>query len=68
MLILTNLAVYPMEAVLLEVGSGVIIAIRDALAAQVRSMGFDRLRVTARRVKGARPGKEIDVTIDLLKD
>lgn len=31
-------------------------------------MGFDRLRVTARHVSGARPGKEIDVTIDLLKD
>jgi RHS repeat-associated protein len=61
---LKDIAVFPRGAKL-EVGSGEVFAMRQQLADEARALGFDQLRITGTRLSGAKPGKAVDVTIDL---
>jgi hypothetical protein len=38
---------------------------REKLADEARGLGFEQLRITGTRVSGAKPGKAVDVSIDL---
>lgn len=65
-LILRGVAVYPATgAIRISVGTGMLVAAKNALAAEVAGMGFTGLRIVGRRISGAAPEKEIDLTIDL---
>lgn len=43
-------------------------AVRGTLFTAARQAGFERLRVTATRLSGSRPGRIVDVTIDLERE
>jgi hypothetical protein len=43
-------------------------ALRRELIPQIRADGFRRLRITGTRLSGARPGRTLDITIDLTED
>lgn len=63
---LKDIAVFPAGVDRAEVGLGPLVAAaRRDLFPKVRSAGFRRLRVTAVRRTGARPGRIVDLSIDL---
>ena len=66
-LILRDVAVYPVAPGRLDIGTASVLRMRDQLAAEAAAMGFTALRLTAMRVSGAAPGKQIDLTIDLTR-
>ena len=43
-------------------------ALRSELIPQIRAEGFQRLRITGTRLSGARPGRTLDLTIELTED
>jgi hypothetical protein len=48
-----------------------VLGARSQLAGEMRELGFERLRITGKRVatsSSANPGKEIDITIDLIEE
>ena len=62
---LKEVAVFPRGAEQLEAGHTAVLAMRQQLADEARALGFDQLRITGVRHSGAKPGKVVDVTIDL---
>ena len=62
---LKDIAVFPKAAGKLNVGAGEVRAMRQQLAEEARGLGFEQLRITGTRVSGAKPGKAVDVTMDL---
>jgi RHS repeat-associated protein len=64
---LRDIAVFPRGAQRLQLGTQEVLAMRQQLAREARQLGFEQLRLTGTRVSGAKPGKAVDVTIDLMK-
>ncbi len=63
---LRDVAIYPVGVDRGAVGVAALLrAARAGLFPAVREAGFDRLRVSGTRLSGARPGRIVDVTIDL---
>ena len=52
-----------------SVGAAALVrALRSELIPQIRAEGFQRLRITGTRLSGARPGRTLDLTIELTED
>ena len=49
---MANIGVFPANTRRLNVGNRELLNIRDRLAAEAKAAGFDRLRITGRRVSG----------------
>jgi len=64
---LKDVAIFPKGAESFELGAKEVIELRAQLAAEAKSLGFESLRITGKRLTGAKPGKLVDVTIDLTK-
>ena len=67
---LKDVAIFPRTAEPLTSLNREILAARTRLARDARQLGFKHLRITGKRVptsSSAKPGKEIDVTIDLTR-
>jgi hypothetical protein len=64
-LILMDVAIYPTNASSFRAGTGMLVAAKNALAAEAAGMGFTALRIVGRRISGAAPEKAVDLTIDL---
>jgi RHS repeat-associated protein len=64
---LKDIAVFPRGTEVLSLGTREVAALRNQLAQEARSFGFDQLRITGTRISGANPGKTVDTTIDLTK-
>ncbi|MCO5068798.1 MAG: hypothetical protein M9910_08995 [Kiritimatiellae bacterium] len=64
---LKDIAIFPKGAESFELGAKEVMALRAQLAAEAKSLGFESLRITGKRLTGANPGKLVDVTIDLTK-
>ncbi|MGH9189424.1 MAG: hypothetical protein ACRD0Q_05265 [Acidimicrobiales bacterium] len=63
---LRDMAVFPAGVERAVVGVGPLMAAsRSELFPRLRAAGFTRLHVTGVRLTGARPGRIVDVTIDL---
>ena len=64
---LKDIAIFPRGAESLSIGAREVAALRNQLAAEARSLGFEQLRITGQRISGANPGKAVDLLIDLTK-
>jgi hypothetical protein len=64
---LKDIAVFPRGTEVLSLGTREVAALRNQLAQEARSFGFDQLRITGSRISGANPGKAVDTMIDLTK-
>jgi hypothetical protein len=63
---LRDIAIFPAGAERAGVGTPALIRVlRRELLPEVRSFGFDRLRITGTRLSGAGPRRKVDITIDL---
>jgi excisionase family DNA binding protein len=52
-----------------SVGAAALLAaLRRQLIPRIRAEGFRQLRITGTRLSGARPGRTLDITIDLTED
>jgi hypothetical protein len=66
---LRDIAIFPTETGQASVGAAALMrAFRRELIPQIRAEGFRRLRITGTRLSGARPGRTLDITIDLTED
>jgi hypothetical protein len=66
---LRDIAIFPTGTGQAAVGAAALLrALRRELIPQIRAEGFRRLRVTGTRLSGARPGRTLDITIDLTED
>jgi RHS repeat-associated protein len=62
---LKDIAVYPKDAQALKVGTKGMLELVQKLKVEAQQLGFNHLRITGLRFSGAKPGKEIDLLIDL---
>ena len=63
---LRDIAIYPVGMPTAQVGAaGLVRALRRALLPELRAAGFERVRITGTRLSGARPGRSLDISIDL---
>jgi hypothetical protein len=67
MLHLKDIAVFPLGRESLSLGVREVVSLRNQLAAEARSLGFEQLRITGLRLTGAYPGKKVDLLINLMK-
>jgi hypothetical protein len=66
---LRDIAIFPIGTEQAAVGvAGLMRALRRELIPQIRAEGFQRLRITGTRLSGARPGRTLDISIDLTED
>jgi RHS repeat-associated protein len=65
---LKDIAVYPKDAKVLEVGTKGMLDPVNQLKAQARELGFTELRITGLRLSGAKPGKKVDLLLDLTEN
>lgn len=66
---LRDIAIFPTGTERASVGAAALMKVlRRELIPQIRSEGFRRLRITGTRLSGARPGRTLDITIDLTED
>ena len=66
---LRDIAIFPTGTGQASVGAAALMkALRRELIPEIRSEGFRRLRITGTRLSGARPGRTLDITIDLTED
>jgi RHS repeat-associated protein len=64
---LKDIAVFPRGAESFNLGAREVATLRNQLAQQAKTLGFEELRITGTRSTGANPGKLVDVTVDLTK-
>jgi hypothetical protein len=64
---LKDIAVYPQGAMAVTVGVGEVIVCVRQLRDEARAQGFAELRLTGVRYSGARPGKSVDIRINLAR-
>jgi hypothetical protein len=63
---LRDVAIFPAGPERASVGAAALFRVlRRQLLPDIRSYGFSRLRITGTRLSGARPGRKVDITIDL---
>jgi RHS repeat-associated protein len=62
---LKDIAVYPKDASNLQVGTKGMLELLGRLKVEAGRQGFKELRITGLRFSGAKPGKEVDLLIDL---
>jgi hypothetical protein len=62
---LRDLAIYPRHAGRLDVPVDRLVGWLRDLGNEARAAGFDELRITATRLSGTRPGRRVDLTIQL---
>lgn len=63
---LRDIAIFPAGTEQASVGAAAVMrALRRELIPEIRAEGFERLRITGTRLSGARPGRTLDITIDL---
>ena len=66
---LRDISIFPTGTGQASVGAAALLrALRRELIPQIRAEGFRRLRITGTRLSGARPGRTLDITIDLTED
>jgi RHS repeat-associated protein len=65
---LKDIAVYPKDAEVLQVGTKGMLELLQKLKVEAQQLGFKQLRITGLRFSGANPGKEVDLLIDLTED
>ena len=66
---LRDIAIFPSGTGQASVGATALMgALRQDLIPLIRAEGFRRLRITGTRLSGARPGRTLDITIDLTED
>lgn len=66
---LGDIAVFPAGTGRASLGAAALLgALRRKLIPQIRAEGFRRLRITGTRLSGARPGRTLDISIDLTED
>jgi hypothetical protein len=66
---LRDIAIFPTGAGRASVGAAAVMrALRRELIREIRADGFRRLRISGTRLSGARPGRTLDITIDLTED
>ncbi len=66
---LRDIAIFPSGTGKASVGAaGLMRAFRRELIPELRAEGFRRLRISGTRLSGARPGRTLDMTIDLNED
>ena len=64
---LKDIAIYPKGAGQARLGARQVMALRDQLAGEAAKLGFESLRISGLRYSGARPGKYVDIVIDLTR-
>jgi hypothetical protein len=65
---LRDIAVFPASTEQASVGAaGLLRAFRRELIPELRAEGFRRLRITGTRLSGARPGRTLDISVDLTR-
>jgi hypothetical protein len=64
---LKDVAIYPRGATSLALGAGEVIALARRLGQEARALGVAELRGAGVRYRGASPGKEVDMCIDLTR-
>lgn len=65
---LRDVAIFPAGTDRATVGAAALLhAIRQELGVELRSAGYQRLRVTGTRLSGASPGRTVDIEIDLTR-
>jgi hypothetical protein len=66
---LRDIAIFPTGTGQASVGAGALMrALRRELIPQIRAECSRRFRITGTRLSGARPGRTLDITIDLTED
>jgi hypothetical protein len=66
---LRDVAIFPSGTEQASLGAAVLLrALRQELIPQIRAAGFEGLRITGTRLSGARPGRTLDITINLTRD
>jgi hypothetical protein len=61
--------VFPARTERASVGAARLVgAFRRELIPELRAEGFQRLRITGTRLSGTRPGRTLDISIDLTED
>ena len=66
---LRDIAIFPAGTARASVGAAALLgAFRRQLIPEFRAEGFRRLRITGTRLSGARPGRTLDITIELAED
>ena len=64
---LKDVAIYPEGAARLDVGAREVMTLARRLMGEARLSGFRELRLTGVRYSGARPGREVDLRLDLTR-
>jgi len=64
---LRDIAIFPRSDAVWKLGHKEVVELRGRMIDEFRALGFDSLRVSGKRITGANPGKEVDVTIDLTR-
>jgi hypothetical protein len=66
---LRDVAVFPSGTEQATVGTAALLReLRQELIPRVRAAGFEQLRFTGTRLSGARPGRTLDITINLIEE
>jgi hypothetical protein len=66
---LRDIAIFPAGAEQASVGTAaLLVALRRDLIPEIRAAGFRRLRITGTRLSGARPGRTLEISIDLSEE
>ena len=64
---LEGTAIFPVGKKTADIGRQGVIELRDKVAKEFKSLGFEKLTIQGERISGANPGKLPDITIDLTK-
>jgi hypothetical protein len=65
---LRDVAVFPSGTPRASVGAAALLRVlRRELVPDVQAGGFERLRITGTRLSGTRPGRNLDITINLTR-
>ncbi|MBW4506147.1 MAG: hypothetical protein KME64_06520 [Scytonematopsis contorta HA4267-MV1] len=64
---LQNISIFPKDVRKFELSTREILELKNQLMQEAKSAGFERLKITGKRVSGASFGKNVDIDIDLTK-
>lgn len=66
-LTLKSISIFPKDVRRFELSPREITNLKNQLAQEAKGAGFERLKITGKRVSGANLGKNVDIDIDLTK-